>query len=367
MKIPFVDLKVQYQLIKTEIDMAIQKVIDETAFIKGKYVGQFEKEYALSYGVKNVISCANGTDAIYISLKSMGIGAGDEVITTALSWISTSESITQAGAKAVFVDIDPDYYTIDDGKIEDKITERTKAIIPVHLYGQPANMDAIMAIAKKHNLYVIEDCAQAHFAQWKGQNVGTFGIAGTFSFFPGKNLGAYGDAGAIITDDEELAHKCRMFANHGALIKHNHLIEGINSRLDGLQASILSVKLKYIYEWNQKRYENACYYSKLLKNVKNVIAPEIRKNVKHIFHIYCIQVPDRDKLRNFLFQKGIETQIHYPTMLPFMPAYAYLNHNISEFPVAASVQDKILSLPMYPELSKEKIQYIVESIREFYL
>ena len=262
MTIPFVDLKAQYNSIKNEIDSTIQKVISETAFIKGKYVLQFEEDYKNAYGVKNVVSCANGTDAIYISLKALGIGAGDEVITTALSWISTSETITQAGAKVVFVDIDPENYTFDVSKIEEKITEKTKAIIPVHIYGHPANMTEIMRIAKHYNLNVIEDCAQAHFAQWKGQNVGTFGDLATFSFFPGKNLGAYGDAGAVITNDKKLADKVRMFANNGALVKHQHKIEGINSRMDGLQAAILSVKLKYINKWTNSRIKMQEYIMK---------------------------------------------------------------------------------------------------------
>ena len=215
MNIPFVDLKAQYHSIKDEVDVAIQDVINETAFIKGKYVQKFEEEYAEAYGVKHVISCANGTDAIYITLKALGIGSGDEVITVANSWISTSETVTQAGARVVFVDIDPDYYTINPAKIEAKITERTKAIIPVHLYGHPANMTEITRIAKKHNLKVIEDCAQAHFSTWQGEHVGTFGDAGTFSFFPGKNLGAYGDAGCIITDDDDLAHNVSRLKDFG--------------------------------------------------------------------------------------------------------------------------------------------------------
>ena len=243
MNIPFVDLKAQYQSIKEEIDKAIQSVIENTAFIKGKYVQQFEEDYAEAYGVKHVVSCGNGTDALYITLKAMDIGPGDEVITTAHSWISTSETITQAGANVVFVDIDKDYYTINTNLIEEKITKKTKVIIPVHIYGQPVNMTEIMRIAKKYNLKVIEDCAQAHFAEWGNKYVGTIGDAGTFSFFPGKNLGAYGDAGCIVTNNDALAEKMRMFANHGALIKHEHQVEGINSRLDGLQAAILSVKL----------------------------------------------------------------------------------------------------------------------------
>jgi dTDP-4-amino-4,6-dideoxygalactose transaminase len=366
MNIPFVDLKAQYQAIKSEIDTAFQNVIDETAFIKGKYVQQFEDEYAQSYGVKHCISCANGTDAIYITLKALGIGSGDEVITTALSWISTSETITQAGARVVFVDIDQDYYTIDAGKIEEKVTNNTKAIIPVHLYGQPANMGAIMAIAEKHNLYVIEDCAQAHFSRWESQKVGTFGIAGTFSFFPSKNLGAYGDAGAIITNDDGFAAKARMYANHGALTKHKHEFEGINSRLDGIQAAILSVKLKYVSGWNKQRLENGLLYNELLKDVDAIRTPRISDDVKHVFHLYVIRAKHRDLLRKHLAEKGISTGIHYPTALPLLPAYRYLNHLPSDFPVASDYQNSILSLPMFPELTEEQIKFVANKIREFF-
>lgn len=363
MNIPFVDLKAQYQSIKNEIDEAIQNVIDETAFIKGEYVQKFEEEYAKLYGVKHVISCANGTDAIYTTLKTLGIGLGNEVITTALSWISTSETITQAGAKAVFVDIDPHYYTINTSKIEEKITSKTKAIIPVHLYGQPANMDKIMAIAKKHNLYVIEDCAQAHFVQWKGQNVGTFGIAGTFSFFPGKNLGAYGDAGCIISNDDNFATKARMYANHGALKKHQHEMEGINSRMDGLQAAILSVKLKYIEQWNNKRLQNALKYNNLLADIKDVITPYIHPDVKHIFHLYVIRTKQREKLQVYLQKNGIETAIHYPTPLPFLKAYEYLGHKPEDFPVTYKYSSQILSLPMYPELTEDMQVKVADAIK----
>lgn len=363
--IPFVDLKIQYEAMKEEIDYVISEVIKETAFIKGKYVEKFENEFAEKYGVKHCIGVANGTDAIYIVLKMLGIGPGDEVITTAHSWISTSETITQCGAKPVFVDTD-EFYTINSSKIEEKITSKTKAIIPVHLYGQACEMDTIIKLANKYNLFVIEDCAQAHFAEYNGKKVGTFGIAATFSFYPGKNLGAYGDAGAIITNEDDLAKKCRMYANHGALKKHRHEIEGINSRLDGLQAAILSVKLKYIDDWNRKRLNNALIYNDLLSNIQQVQIPKIRNNSKHIFHIYCVQVEKRERLREFLSQNGIETQIHYPTMLPFMPAYKYLNHKYEDFSNAYNYQDKILSLPMYPELSREQIEYIVNNIKEFF-
>jgi dTDP-4-amino-4,6-dideoxygalactose transaminase len=367
MKVKFADLKIQYSSLKEEIDFAIKSVIDETAFIGGKYTKTFEEEFKNLYKVSDCISVANGTDAIYIALKMLGIGYGDEVITTASSWISTSETITQTGAKPVFVDID-EYYTIDVNKISKAITKNTKAIIPVHLYGQPANMLMIMDIAKKYNLFVIEDCAQSHFSMIENKYVGTFGDAATFSFYPGKNLGAYGDAGCIITNNTDLANKCRMFANHGALVKHNHIIEGINSRLDGIQAAILSVKLPHLKEWNKKRLENALLYNQLLKNFNEVTIPTIRENALHTFHLYVIKVKDkdRDKLIEFLKEKGVETAIHYPTPLPLLPAYAYLHVDINLFSQSIQHHKEILSLPMYPELDKESIFYVVDCLKEFY-
>jgi dTDP-4-amino-4,6-dideoxygalactose transaminase len=366
MNIPFVDLKTQYLTLKSEIDAAIHSVIEKTAFIRGPHVEEFERSFASKYGVKHCVSCANGTDAIYIALKSIGIGPGDEVITVANSWISTSETITQTGAQPRFVDIEPDYYHIDPQKIEEKITPKTKAIIPVHLFGQAARIDDIRKICEKHNLFLIEDCAQAHFATYKSRKVGTFGIAGTFSFYPGKNLGAYGDAGAIITDDDGLAIRALMFANHGSPRKHVHEMEGINSRMDGIQAAILSVKLKYIDEWNLARNENALIYNRLLAGIDQVQIPKIRENSFHIFHLYVIRAEKRDELAGFLNSKGIETGIHYPTALPFMPAYNYLGHQPKDFPMAHKYQGEIISLPMFPELKDDQIEYIANSIREFY-
>jgi len=351
MKVSFVDLKAQYQSIKTEIDVAISSVIADTAFVRGKYVAEFEKAYAAAYGVKHCISCGNGTDAIFIALKMLGIGPGDEVITTACSWIATSETISLTGATPVFVDIEPDYYCIDPSKIEEKITKRTKAVIPVHLYGQPADMDAITTICRKHKLFLIEDCAQAHFAEYKGQKVGTFGIAGTFSFYPGKNLGAYGDAGAIITNEDALAERMRMFANHGSKTKHDHDIEGVNSRMDGLQAAILSAKLPHIQKWNNKRGENAARYNQLLGGDPALITPRIRPGSTHIFHLYVVRAEHRDEIQVKLKEKGIETGIHYPIALPFLKAYARFGHKEADFPVAYHCQSRILSLPMYPELN----------------
>jgi dTDP-4-amino-4,6-dideoxygalactose transaminase len=269
MSIPFVDLKAQYLSIKVDIDNAIENVISETAFIGGKYVKQFEKDFADLYGVKNCIAVGNGTDSLYIIMKMLGIKEGDEVITTAYSWISSSETISQTGATPIFVDIDPDYYTIDETQIEKYITNKTKAIIPVHIHGQICNMDAILKIAKQHDLFVIEDCAQSHFSEFEGKRAGTMGIASSFSFYPGKNLGAYGDAGCILTNDDVLADKFRMFANHGALKKHQHQIEGINSRLDGLQAAILSAKLPHILNWTKERKRCATTYFNLLEAIQN--------------------------------------------------------------------------------------------------
>jgi len=366
MQVPFVDLRVQYNSLKEEIDNAIFSVIRDSEFIKGKYVAAFEKEFAEACGAKHCIGVANGTDAIYIVLKMLGIGEGDEVITVANSWISTSETVTQAGARVVFVDTEADYYSIDVDAIERKITGKTKAIIPVHLYGQPAEVDRIQELCRKHNLVMIEDCSQAHFATIGGRQVGTFGLASTFSFYPGKNLGAYGDAGAVITNDDALARKVRMYAGHGAIIKHQHEMEGINSRLDGLHAAILSVKLPYVKKWNEMRFRNATYLNKKLSGINGIEIPKIRERSTHIFHLYVVMAEKREALQKHLKENGIETAIHYPTPLPLLPAYAYLKHSAADFPVTSAKQEKILSLPMFPELSTEQMDYMADVIRKFY-
>jgi len=366
LRIPFVDLKAQYISIKQEIDAALAAVIDETAFIKGHHVDAFEQKFAQVYGVKNCISVANGTDAIYIILKMLGIGIGDEVVTTAHSWISTSETITQTGAKCVFVDVDPDYYTLDADDVSNKITEKTRALIAVHIYGQMADTDELRKLCDRHGVHLIEDCAQSHLSMYKNRYAGTSGIAGSFSFYPGKNLGAYGDAGAIITDDDELARKCRMYANHGALVKHEHLIEGINSRMDGLQAAILNVKLKYLTEWNKKRIQSAQKYDRLLRNIPQIKTPAVRPDSVHTFHLYVIQCELRYELASYLAQNGIQTGIHYPTPLPFLPAYHYLRHKKGDFIHTESLYKRILSLPMFPEITDEQIDFIAQRIIDFY-
>jgi dTDP-4-amino-4,6-dideoxygalactose transaminase len=366
MQIVFVDLKAQYQSIKKDIDQAIENVISETSFIGGKYVKQFEQSFASLYGVKHVISCANGTDSLYILMKMLGVGPGDEVITVANSWISSSETISQTGARPVFVDAHPVYYSMDEQKFEAAITPRTKALIAVHLQGQMCDLTALTAICKKHNIHLIEDCAQSHFSEFGGIRAGLTGIAGSFSFYPGKNLGAYGDAGCIITNDEKLAEQCRMFANHGALKKPFHIIEGINSRLDGLQASILSAKLPYILQWTEQRVANAASYSKHLNGIEQIVLPAVRPGTKHTYHLYVIRAKKRDELMKWLSERGIETTIHYPTPLPFLPAYDYLGYKKTDFPVAAELQQEILSLPMFPELTEIQIKYVADSIKEFY-
>ncbi len=366
MTVPFVDLKSQYQSIKQNIDTAIKNVVTETAFIGGKYVLQFEKEFAALYGVKHCISCANGTDSLYVIMKMLGIGKDDEVITVANSWISSSETISQTGATPVFVDIHPDFYSIDETLVEAKITSKSKAIMPVHLQGQSCNMDAIMALANKHNLLVIEDCAQSHFSQFKRVNVGTIGIASSFSFYPGKNLGAYGDAGCILTNDDALAEKYKMYARHGALVKHQHQIEGINSRLDGLQAAILSAKLPHILQWTEQRIANAAYYNQALSGIAEIILPQVRPSSKHTYHLYVIRCKNRDNLAKFLKEKGIETAIHYPVPLPEMQAYQYLGYQPQDFPISHQYKTEILSLPMYPELTHEQMDYIAQQIQAFY-
>lgn len=364
MKIPFVDLKQQYQKIKQQIDAAIFSVIDQTAFVGGEFVKKFEEDFARLLQVKHCIGVGNGTDAIYITLKMLGIGDGDEVITVANSWISTSETISQTGAKPVFVDINPDTYTIDPELIEKKITTKTKGIIPVHLYGQASHIKIIKSICDKYGLFLIEDCAQAHLTEDDGQLAGTFGQAGTFSFYPGKNLGAYGDAGAIITNDDVLAEKVRMYANHGALKKHEHKIEGVNSRLDSLQAAILTAKVPHLKEWTSNRISSAEIYTKRLTGI-GVETPIIRENTRHTFHLYVIRSKHRDKLRDFLTNNGIQTAIHYPTALPNLRAYAYLQHQPADFPVSSQYQEEILSLPMFPELTEDQINYVCDKICEF--
>jgi dTDP-4-amino-4,6-dideoxygalactose transaminase len=363
MNVPFVDLYAQYQTLKPEMDAAIAAVIAQSAYIRGPQVDQFEKAWAQTLGIKHCISCANGTDALYIAMRALGLKPGDQVITTAHSWISTSETITQAGGRVVFCDTDADTFTIDPALIESKITPATVGIIPVHLFGQPADMDAIMAIAAKHKLWVIEDCAQAHLARYKGKLAGTFGNVATFSFYPGKNLGAYGDAGCAVTNDDRLADWMTAFARHGG--KGEHVMEGINSRLDGLQAAVLNVKLPHLPSWTKARRRVAASYDNLFDGLKGMVIPKVAPNRDHVYHLYVIRTQKRDGLKKRLADANIATALNYPKALPFYPAYAYLNHSPGDFPIAFANQSRILSLPIYPEMTEEMIDYVAGEVKGF--
>ena len=362
MIVHFVDLKTQYFSIKEEIDSAIQRVIQDSTFIGGKYLKTFEQNFAHYIGAKHCVGVGNGTDALFIALRSLGIKEGDEVITAANTFIATSEAITMTGAKVVFVDCDEKTYNIDVLRLEEAVTKKTKAIIPVHLYGQPADMEKIEMTARRYNLYLIEDAAQAHGARYKNRNVGTIGDCACFSFFPGKNLGAYGDAGAIVTNNDELAKKLRMYANHGRMEKYNHEFEGVNSRLDGLQAAILDVKLRHLEKWTEQRRQIAGLYNEGLRDI--VVTPAILPDVRHVYHLYVIQVKDRDRVKNVLAERKIDTGIHYPTPLPFLNAYSYLGHKPSDFPIAYSLKDKILSLPIHTDMTNEQVKYVIEQIEK---
>lgn len=365
MQVPYADLHLQYQNLKSDIDAAITAVIRDSAFIRGPFVDAFEAEFAEAAEAKHCISCANGTDALYLAMVALGVTAGDEVITTAHSWISTSAMITHSGAKVVFCDTDDSTFTIDPVAIERAITPRTVGIIPVHLYGQPADMDAIMAIARKHKLWVIEDCAQAHAARYKGQLIGTFGAAATYSFYPGKNLGAMGDAGAVVTNDSALAQHMTKLARHGGLVKHKHDIEGINSRLDGMQAAILSAKLPHLAVWTEARQKAAAIYDVGLKQIEDLDVPQVASGRTHVYHLYTIKHPKRDALASYLNSNGVQTAINYPTALPLLPAYRRYKHKPEQFPNASRNQHMILSLPMFAEITREQQDYVIALIRNF--
>jgi dTDP-4-amino-4,6-dideoxygalactose transaminase len=362
--VPLTDLHAQYLSIKHEVDEAIAAVIADSAFIRGPFAEAFEEQFARAMGARHCVSCGNGTDALYIAMRALGVQPGDEVITTAHSWIATAETITQAGGRVVFCDTDQDTLTIDVRQLADLITPRTVGIIPVHLYGQPADMDAVLTLCERHGLWVLEDCAQAHGARYKGRTVGTFGIAGTFSFYPSKNLGAFGDAGAIVTNDAALARRMAVFARHGGLSKGEHEVEGINSRLDGLQAAVLAVKLKHLPAWTKARQVIAASYDAELRRYQQVTTPKVGVAREHVYHLYVIRHDRRQDLANHLKARGVQTGIHYPVALPFLRAYQYLGHRPEDFPNAYYNQSRILSLPMYPELAETQRAHVVGTIGE---
>ena len=366
MKVPFADLKTQYLDNKVALDEAIQSCLNSTSFIGGEKVKEFEKAFADFVKVDHCIGCANGTDSLEILLQAYDIGPGDEVLIPTHTWISTAEAVSFVGATPVFADCDSKSYTIKVDEIEALISERTKVIIPVHLYGYPAPMTEIMELAKKHNIIVIEDCAQAHGATVKGKPVGSIGHAGSFSFYPGKNLGAYGDAGAMVTNDKKIAQKARMIANHGQPKKHDHQLPGRNSRLDTLHASVLSVKLPLLPKWTAQRQSIASGYKILLSDLKEIQLPFTEIECTHVYHLYVIQAERRDELMHHLNECGISTGIHYPEIIPLTKAYQENGTTRADFPESGKYIKNILSLPMFPEMDEEQIAYVAEKIKEFY-
>jgi dTDP-4-amino-4,6-dideoxygalactose transaminase len=365
MKIQLVDLHKQYESIKTEIDAAINGVLTRADFVQGEQVRKFQDEFAeyLGEGL-HCASCANGTDALYLTLRAMGIKQGDEVITTPHTFIATVEAISQTGAKPVFVDITEKSMLLDPSLIESVITKNTRAILPVHLYGQLCDMDSIVKIARKHQLLVVEDAAQAHGAKWKGKRVGNHGNAATFSFYPGKNLGAYGDGGAVVSSDPALIERIRLIANHGRKDKYEHLIEGVNSRLDTLQAAILRVKLKHLDKWNDLRKKHAATLIDALRGL-DIKLPWVHPDADSVWHLFVIRSSRRDELLAELKKRDIQAGVHYPIPLHLQPALSHLGYRKGDFPVTEAAAKEILSLPLYPELSDSETHSIVQALEEF--
>ena len=364
MQVPFVDLKKQYLSMKDEIDSAIHEVLDSTSFILGKKVEDFEKKFAELCNVKHCIGVNNGTSALRLALLALDIKSGDEVITTPFTFIATAEAISHIGAKPVFADMDERTYCIDPEKIKEKVTKRTKAIIPVHLFGQPADMDPILEVAEKHNINVVEDAAQAHNALYKNRKAGSMGDISCFSFYPGKNLGAYGEAGAVCTNDESIAKNLILLRQHGELVRYRHDIIGDNCRMEAFQGAVLGLKIRYIEEWTEKRRKNAELYNKLMKEF-DIVLPYEADYSRHVYHIYAIRAKNRDKLREFLGKNGVSTGIHYPIPVHLQKAYSFMGIKNGAFPISEKIAGKILSLPMYPELSEEQIEYVASSIEKF--
>ena len=364
MNIPLVDLKAQYESIKKEIDQAISRVLASSQFILGKQVGAFEEEFAEYLGLRHAVGVNSGTSALYLTLLALGVGPGDEVITVSQTFIATVEAICWTGARPVLVDIDEHFYTLDPAKLERAVTPKTKAVIPVHLYGHPADMDPLLQIARKHNIQVIEDACQAHGALYKGKRVGGLGRAACFSFYPGKNLGAYGEGGAVVTNDEALATHLKKLRNHGGLQKYSHEFIGFNARLEEIQGAVLRVKLAFLDRWNELRRQHARQYTALLKGL-GLGLPEEASWAKSVFHLYVIRTPQRDALNTFLNGRGIGSLIHYPKPNHLLDCLKNLGYGEGDLPVTERVAKEVLSLPLYPELTEKQIQTVVSQVKAF--
>jgi dTDP-4-amino-4,6-dideoxygalactose transaminase len=365
MNVPFVDLKAQYQTIAAEVDESMHRVISSADFILGKELELFEQEFAAYCEAKYAVGVDSGISALELALRAYGIGEGDEVITVSHTFIATASSISFTGARPVFVDIEPRTYNMDASQIEAAITPCTKAILPVHLYGQPASMDAILAIARKHHLIVIEDACQSHGALYNGKRVGPLGDAGCFSFYPAKNLGAYGDGGMMVTNNTEIAEKVRMLRNYGQREKYHHVFLAYNRRLDTLQAAVLRVKLRHLDDWNAARQRTAQLYNELLKDIDGVTTPYAVDDRTHVYHLYVIQHPRRDALVTYLHEQGVFAGLHYLIPVHLQPCYEHLNVPRCSLPVTESIMPHILSLPMYPEITPEQAWHVCDQIRRF--
>ena len=363
-RVPFIDLEAHHRPLRLEIDRAIKEVIDSGAFAGGPFVEKFESEFAAYCGSEYAIGLGSGTEALWLALLAYGIGAGDEVITVPNTFMATAEAITYCGARPVFVDVDESTYTMDPAGLEAAITPQTKAIIPVHLFGQPADMDPILELARKHGLFVIEDAAQAHGARYKGRRAGTMGDVGCFSFYPGKNLGAFGEAGAVITNSAEVQNKIRTLRDHGQARKYHHNEIGWNCRMDGIQGAVLSVKLKHIDQGNAMRRRHALEYDRALRGSEGVILPVVASYAEHVYHIYAIRVQDREEASYVLTEKGIQFGVHYPVPIHRQKAYRHLGYGEGAFPAAEQMAREVISLPMFPELTAEQIGMVVFAVKE---
>ena len=363
MRVPFLDLNAHHAPLRGELEAAIAKVIDSGAFAGGPFVATFEQEFATYCGARHAVGVGNGTDALWLTLLALGVRPGDEVITSPSTFIATAEAISFCGATPVFVDIDEQTYNLEAGQIEDAITPRTKAIIPVHLFGQCADLDPILDLARRRNLPVIEDACQAHGAEYKGRRAGTLGVAGCFSFYPGKNLGAFGEAGAVVTNDEELKNKIQVLRDHGQTKKYHHSCIGWNARMDGIQAAVLSVKLKRLDAANARRRARAHEYGALLADCAQLVLPIEAGYNRHVYHIYAVRVPDRDRVLRALSDSGIGCGIHYPVPLHLQEAYRFLGHVRGAFPVAERCADEFLSLPMFPELTAAQVEAVAAALK----
>lgn len=366
MNVPFLDLKIQYQSIKNEIDPAIQEVLNNAAFVLGDAVSDFENEFRAAHNLLHCFGVSSGTAGNHLALWALGVGQGDEVIVPVNTFIATAWGATLCGAIPVFVDCCIDSYTIDPARVEEQITHRTKAIVAVHLYGQSADMDPLRDIARRHHVYLVEDCAQAHIAEYKGHRVGGLSDASSFSFYPGKNLGAYGEAGAVATNDQSLARKFKSMRDHGSANKYFHEMPGHNYRMEGIQGAVLGVKLKHLAAWTDARRRIARTYNDHLAGLPQVVTPCEMPYAKHVYHLYVIRTSQRDILKEYLQTKGISTGLHYPIPLHLQQVFSELGYKEGRFPVAEQVSREVLSLPMYPELTEEQIKYVCDAIRDFF-